>query len=361
MRIAIPGLLGLVACTPIYDAQFNDRAAELEEFRSEFRPAGNANKMLASGGDRVFWVDQRSPGNTLYLYSSLPGQQMEEELRYDWSEGKGSFEDYRFSQDLIIDCGAGNAYRHSDTAELNPFAHTSFAFENCTLDRQTAYFLVGQGAFRRWTPPTPIPDVNPMDQQGDTFIDFEMDSKIFGSIGGYAVLGNTAVVTDGTGDLFVVDLTTFAAKWLMNNEPANGRVLFDTTGVLYETSNGARYITFTADADPPDEAFNDMVSDGGYHLNFKHGDIQQPASNGEYTLHGRHIIYRGERGIFAYGLDTRSVVDLLLDRGDGIDLELAYHQPVIANTNQLFVFGNDDFGVNFTGAIFQVDLADRLR
>ena len=353
--------LALVGCTPIYDAQYNDRADELDELRTEFKPDENDNKLISSGGSRIYWVDQVAPQNLLFLHSMVPGDPSTD-VKYEWSSGKNDLDEYHFGEQLVAECSFGTsiAYEVNNPATTGEISRTSRGADGCAIDGRTVYFLVGAKALRKWEPPAEIPDLDG-DNNGDTFIDFEVDSGIVGSIAGFSVIGNLALVAEQDGDLYTVDLVTKQSKWLRNDQPFVGSVFFDERGALYETQSGPRYIEFTDAEDPPDTSFDDMVRDGGYHLNFKHGDIQQPAGNGEFVIHKRHIIYRGQRGIFAYGLDTHNVVDLLLDRGEGIDLEIAYHQPAVTTGDQMFVFGTDSFGIGGGGALYQVDLADRLR
>ncbi len=365
MRIAIPGLLGLVACTPIYEAQFNDRADELEEFRLDFQPENHETSLLASGGNRVFWVDKVPPGNTQFLRSMIPGDAASQ-VEYEWSMDKFETEDYHFGEQLIGDCDFGTslAYEVTDGAELTgKIATTSRGSSQlCAIDGRTVYFLIGSSTLVKWNPPTAVPVDG--DMQVIPFIDLAAKNPgpdIAKAISGFGVIGNLGLFAEQDGDLYMVDLTAKTSKWLMNDEPATGSVFFDERGLLYSTATGARYIEFTEADDPPDTSFDEMVRDGGYHLNFKLGDIQQPSGNGEFVLHNRHVVYRGERGIFAYGLDTHNVIDLLLDRGEGIELEVAYHEPAVTTGGQLFVFGTDSLGINLRGPVYQVDLEDRLK
>lgn len=363
VRIAIPGLLGLVACTPIYEAQFNDRAAELEEFRLDFQPEDNETSLIASGGNRVFWVDKVPPANTQFLRSMIPGDPASK-VEYEWSEDKFETEDYHFGEQIIGDCDFGTslAYEVTDpSTATGKIAQTSQGSSQiCAIDGRIVYFLIGSSTLIKWTPPTAVP--TDTENQVIPFIQLdEQPTNIAKAISGFGVIGNLGLFAEQDGDLYTVNLTTKASKWLKNDEPATGSVFFDEQGVLYSTSTGARYIEFTEAEDPPDTSFDELVRDGGYHLNFKLGDIQQPSGNGEFVLHDRHVVYRGERGIFAYGLDTHNVVDLLFDRGEGIDLELAYHSPAVTKGGQLFVIGGDSFGIGVIGPAFQVDLTDRLK
>lgn len=350
--------LVLVGCTPIYDGQYDDRANELEEFRSEFRPETDQTKLIASGQNRLFWVDKRKPADKLVWRSIIPGDPTSE-VEYAWSidRTESDLEEFRFGEDLIAECSFGTslAYEVDDPTVAGKFAMTSDGGDGCAVDGRTVYFLIGGVAIRKWDPPNPIPD-----PQNTSFLKFP-DAGIAGQVAAFGVIGNLALAVEQDGDLYKIDLVTKQARWLRNDEPMVGSVFFDEKGALYETQNGPRYIEFTDAEDPPDTSFDELVADGGYHLNFKHGDIQTPVSNGEFVIHDRHIIYRGQRGIFAYGLDTHNVIDLLLDRGESIDLEVAYHLPVVTAGGQLFVFGTDSLGINTTGAVYQVDLTDRLR
>jgi len=363
VRIAIPGLLGLVGCVPIYNAQYDDRAGELEESRIEFQPEANRTSLIASGGNRVFWVDKVPPLDQQYLRSMIPGDPSTQ-IQYEWSKDKFETEDYHFGEQIIGDCDFGTslAYKVTDGGDVSgKIAQTSIGSSQlCAIDGAFVYFLIGNSTLIKWAPPTAVPTDG--GSQAIPFVDLEQPpTMIVGSVSGFGVIGNLGLFAEQDGDLYTVDLTTKQSKFLHNDEKVVGSVFFDGSGVLYESANGPRYLALTDAEDPPDTSFADMVSDGGYHLNFKLGDIQQPAGNGEFVLHDRHVVYRGERGIFAYGLDTHNVIDLLLDRGEGIDLELAYHSPAVTKGGQLFVIGGDSFGIDVIGPAFQVDLKDRLR
>ncbi len=349
--------LALVGCTPIYDSQYNDRAGELEEFRTEFLPAEDQTKLISSGGDRLYWVAVKRPEDMVYLHSIVPGD-FTSEIEYEWSMGKNELDEYNFGDQLVAECSFGTSFAYEvnqPTEAAGKIAMTSNGADACAVDGRSVYFLVGASAVRKWTPPTDIPD-----QPNDEFLNLEAIG-IAGSVAGFGVLGNMMLAVEGDGDIYKIDLVTKQAKWLRNDEPMTGSIFFDERGALYETQNGRRYIELDSAAeDPPDTSFEAMVADGGYHLSWKHGDIQTPSGDGEFAIHARHVVYRGERGIFAYGLDTHNVIDLLLDRGESIDLELAYHNPAVTKGGHLFVLGRDaSFSTN--GPVFEVDLADRLR
>lgn len=363
MRIAL-GLAGLVACTPIYDAQFNDRADELEQFRTDFRPEEDNTTLLEAGGERVFWVATKRPEDQTFLHSLNPDQPGSE-LVYAWSMNDSDYEDFQFGDQLIARCSFSStrAFRVNDPAQAEPGEAPGNAKDGspCAVEGNSVWMIASndapepKNALYKWLPGTDIAETDPGL--------FTLESAgIAAQISAFGVIGNLMVAAEVDGDLYTVDIAAKRATYLGNEDhKVNGKVFFDERGALYETSTGPRYVEFNGTDTPVDRSFDEMVADGGYHLNYKHGDIQQPAGNGEYFMHGRHIVYRGQRGIFAYGLDTHNVVDLLLDRGEGIDLELAYHGPVVTTNDQLFVFGTESFGIGFRGPVFQLDLADRLK
>ena len=181
---------------------------------------------------------------------------------------------------------------------------------------------------------------------------------IAGQVDAFGVIGNLAVAFESDGDIYTVDLTTKQATWLENAEPARGTITFDATGVFFDTGDkGVRYISF---ADHVEKSLDALIADGGYHLSWKLDDVQNVAGNVELALQGRHLIYRANRGIFAYGLDSGNVVDLLLDRGEGIDTVLAYHKPAVTTDGTLFVTGEKEFSSS-DAPVFSVDLTDRLK
>ena len=349
VRCALLTGLTLIGCTPIYDNQYDDRANELEEFRCEFLAEEEQTKLITSGQDRVFWVAIKRPDDIPVMHSEIPGNTASRvDYPFQVSQSQTDLDDYHFSSQMVVDCDSGLSF---DVASGTSIGTTSNGFSNCAVDNRTVFYLVGNESLRRWDPPAATVD---------DFLIFA-DVGITAELSAFAVEGNLMVAVDQTGDLYTVDLAARTSKWQRNDEKVVGSVFFDQRGVIYESQDGLRYIEFSDAADPKDASFADMVADGGYHLNFKHGDIQKPAGTSEAVIHDRHIIYRGESGIFAYGLDTHNVIDLLLDRGEGIDLETAYHVPVVTSGGQLFVIGNNSFGINVTGPVYQVDLTGRLR
>ncbi len=348
MRNAVLVGLGLVGCTPIYDAQYDDRRKELEAFRVEHLPAVNRTQLLASGGNRVFWVDNEPPADTTIMHSLIPGDPSSQ-VDYAFPIQESDLSIYRLNDELIVDCDFGTSKVFAADQPNLEIDTSILGFQNCAVDGGSIYAVVGATTLRKWVPPA-----DPVDD----FFDFAA-AGITSGVGGFAVEGNLAVAVDASGDLYAVDLAARTSKWLRNDEDVNGTVLFDDRGVLYEAPSGLRYIEFADVEEPPERAFADMVADGGYRLNFAHGDIQEPDTTTEIAIHGRHIIYRGKRGIFAYGLDTQNVIDLLLDEGEDFDTVINYGDPAVTANNQLFVRSGDSFDLR--AAVYQVDLNGRLR
>lgn len=352
VRIAIPGLLGLVACTPIYDAQYDDRRRELEAFREEFQPAKNVVELVESGGERVFWVDKIPPGSQIQMHSMDPANPSSQ-VDYDFEAGNG-FEEFHFGSQLVVDCSFGSieAYLTTSSSDMVIGTLGQGGVENCALDGNTIYFLKTD-VIEKWTP---VPGTTPMPSP---FVDLVAAGLQDGATA-FGVVGTLVVVADGDGDLFTIDtsITPHQAVYLDNGDHKLGGNLFlDKDSVVFDTINprGIRYIDLV---DRTDESFDDLVDDGGYHINFKHGDIQAPVES-EFVIHERHVIYRGQRGIFAYGLDTGNVIDLLLEEGEGIDRVVAYRNPTVTKGGFLFVRSSDGFSGE--GPVYKVDLAGRLR
>jgi len=127
---------------------------------------------------------------------------------------------------------------------------------------------------------------------------------------------------------------------------------------VYNTNQG---VTYTQYSDHASSKLDDLVGDGGYELGGDdYKDAFRVSGSGEYVIHDQHIIYRGNRGIFAYGLDTTKVVDLLLDDGQGFDAAVSYRHPAVTSGGALFV-QNDD-GINSDDhQVYRLTLDGRLR
>jgi hypothetical protein len=343
----------LAACTPVYDAQYDDRKAELEEFRTEFLPAETNVKLITGAQDKLFWIDVTKPLDKPVLHSFVPATG--ERMDYgEWSSmlftGQPSdiFQEFLFGSSLIVECRFSpiRVYdvRSPDTGKIN---EQSNGFR-CALDGDDVYYIVDRDIFK-WQPRTATPPA--------VIVNLDAAGVGDASIGTLGVIGNLAVVNEG-GDLWTIDLTTKQATYLMN-ETITGSGFFDDKGIIYDTQNGLAYTTFaTAQTIPFDEA----VANGGYRLNGHYSDIEEVGDANELVISGSSVVYRSGDGIFAYGLETKKTIDILLDgRFDegSFTRNPIYRQPVVTVDNTLFVINDDGFGSG-GGEVYRVDLGDRL-
>jgi hypothetical protein len=353
--------LVLGGCTVVYDSQYDDRAGELEEARREVLSVDKDVQLIGSGQDRLFWVDRVRPADENVLHSVKPPN-FSDVTDYEWSRGDGdsTILDYHFGEQLVVRCTFGTARAFSATAANTEVGDTGNGAQNCAVDANTVYFLQGGARVDRWVPNGPRPSPEP---QLPTAIDFEA-SGIANSVDGFGVIGSLMVFTEAGGDIYTVSLAncspgtgTCDPTWLENESQVTGNIFFDDKRVMFQSAfpEGPHIIEY---ATKKETKFDDAVADGGYHLNFKHGDIQTPEGNGEFVMHGDHVIYRGTRGIFAYGLVDGKVIDILLDRGDVSDPEIKYRRPVVTENGFLYVESEHGFGE--TGPVYEVDLNARL-
>jgi hypothetical protein len=345
-------VLALTGCTWVYDAQYDDRRDELVASRKNFLPTEANTKLIQSGQDKLFWVDVVEPLNQPVLHSYVPAT--DTKLDYTWSTDilmnvSDVTHTFTFGGQLVARCGIGSTKAFdAKVAGATAAMIDEGNDENCAVDGTAVYYLSGRD-IKKWVPPATT-----------TTVAVNLDAAGVGdmSVGGFGVIGNQVLVEEG-GELWLVDLASGRGTWLENHDNVSGgTIFFDDKGVLYTTNKGLLY---TAYADHSTFSMADAVSDGGYDLNISHDDAQAipDGSNIELTMLGRHVIYRSKHGIFAYGLDTKKVVDLLLDQGDGFQDRPIYHFPTVTTDGTLFV---EDTGTGFDkGPVYRVDLTGRLR
>lgn len=348
------------ACTPIYTSQYDDRAGELEAHRTEFLPAENQTKRIGSGQKRVFWVDVARPSDKLALHSQLPS---EPSSRVDYAPTLGNgtpneltqdeVDSLHFGETLWVDCSFGTSLAYDARMPSVLLGTTSDGNDPCQVDGNAVYFLIGGVAIRKWVPPADPVEV----------FDLRNEGGIEGQVEAFGVIGNMGIAIEQDGDVYKLDLAAKTATWLHQQVPVAGSGSFDEHGVAYDAAGDqVRYIGYDDPANPIDISITDAIADSGYHLNFKNDDIQTPQTGGDYVIQGRHLVYRGRRGVFAYGLDTHNVVDLLLDRGEGFEAETVYHDVTVSRDGNGFLFVRNDNGINADDhQVYEVDLTDRLR
>lgn len=363
VRLLALAILAVVpACPAIYSNQYDDRAGELEDHRVEFLPAENQVKRIGSGQKRVFWIDVARPSDNLVLHSQLPSNassridyapKLDDDVMANEIQ-PNEIGELHFGEQLWADCSFGRSFAYDAALPSKRLASTDMGADDCQVDGNVVYFLVGSTAIRKWVPPA----------EAVPLFDLRAEGGIDGQIAAFGVIGTMGIAVEDDGDVYKLDMTAKTATWLHQQVAVGGSAFFDEHGIVYDTSGGElRYIGYDDPANPTDRSITDEIADSGYHLNFKNGDIQTPQAQGDYAIHGRHLVYRGTRGIFAYGLDTHNVVDLLLDRGEGFEADFVYRGVSVASDGNGFLFvKNDNNGANSEDhQVYEVDLTDRLK
>lgn len=333
-----------VGCTWVAEAQYDDRATELEQFRTEFLPASAQVQLITAADNRLFWVSLEKPLDEPMLHSYDP--KTGNRVDYEATRGDDNImDDYQMSGSLIVKCSFNNASAY-DTMTGALIETITMGGEPCAVSGNTVYFRFNR-TIRRWTPGQGAPV---------QVVDLQTAGVGTSSISGFAVLGRQLLLAEG-GRLWLVDTMTGTATWLENADQASGTVVFDARGVLYDSSPGITYIAF---ADHAAFLLDDAIRDGGYKLNGEHDDIHLAADSSEYTLYGDHVVYRSIKGIFAYGLVSKKVVDLLFNRGDSFDAHPRYRFPSVTSDGTLFVWDNNSTSGS-DRPVYRVDLTGRLR
>lgn len=346
-RLAVLAVLAqLVACKTIYDAQYDERASELEKQRVVFQPSSAQVQFFTAADRKLYWVTLEKPLDQPLLHSIDPstGTQVD----YEFTRADTNIANhYKMSDSLVVRCGFSRALAFDAAASNRQLDMTDQSSDTCAVAGGDAYFLTNRKILK-WTPGQGAPA---------QVLDLDAARVGTGSIDGFGVIGKHLLLAEG-GRLWLVDLTTATATWLENaNAVSQGSVVFDDRGVFYNSSAGVMYSRF---ADHTALKLQDAVADGGYDLNFEHGDAQNVADVAEFALFGQYVIYRGVNGIFAYGLDTKKVIDILLDRGTGFDASPLYRTPTVTRDGILFV--EDQPELNSTKpTLYRVDVTARLR
>lgn len=345
--------LVLGGCTAVYDSQYDDRATELEEARREVFPAESDVQLIASRGDRFFWVDRIKPRDENVLHMVTPPD-FENVVDYEWSRGENNVLEFEFGTEMVAHCSFTTIAFDPEQPNTE-LGRATNGTDNCSADGRSIYFLFGRRI--------DIWNASPTNMMPTELVNFDMiPDGPSSTVDGFAVEGDRMVFTESGGDIYTLDIGTCATSicdvdWLENEAqvlPTN--IFFDDKRVMFDTvnSDGPHFIEF---ATKKETSFTKAVADGGYHLNFKHGDIQEPTST-EFVISGDFAIYRGLHGIFAYDFVNGKVSDILLDRGDVSDPEIKYRRPVV--TTEGFMYVESEHGFGETGPVYEVNLNDRL-
>lgn len=362
---AILGVLAITAapgCSAIYDAQYNDRASELEEFRTEF-PVEGSLVFYTTSAHRVFWVDTPPPLDQAVMHSIEPGNPGSTRVDYAF-QVPGNEQDFQqgwaFSDDLIVNCQFELEAHDARTADGATSSAEGGTDEQCSIVGNKVYFLGGDGG----SGGTGLDVWIPGGGSGETtqqLVNFTANGIGLGNEIGFGAVDDEHIVYDSSGMLYVLNATARTGVWTMNSENVLGPIAADDGSIVFTTSSDGQTLgRITYDDGFPQTSLTAMIADGGYHLNFEHGDAQDFFGQGEYTLGAQHhFAYRGKHGIFVLGLDSGYVVDVLLDRGDVSDSSaLIYHDPLVTDDGFLFTKAIGDFGEVQT--LYQVDLNGRL-
>jgi hypothetical protein len=357
----------LAGCPAIYDAQYNDRKTALEKNRTLFLDDQTRVQFYTAGDDRLFWIDtpQTLEATELHSIDTRNGGQ---QLDYPWSKSIGVNTDggpnIAFGDDLVVECEEATAFDATSSSEqTSPFPSISTGSLPCTVAGGSAYFVFsedGSNSFIwRWTP-----------SQGSNLQQVEPLGTIGTSVNaiGFTDTSDSEFLYWEGNNLWLLPADGSSppdAPLNMQNQPAaSGTVAFDNQGVVFvtslgETSDEPFYLSYAQPGVVT--AVSDMIKNGGYSLNFEHGDVQDLASQGTYTIYQRNLVYEASGGIFALNLDTGEVTDILLDGLPNSDDDIApdYRNPQVTSTGKLFV--QDTSFLASQHPVYEVDLNAILR
>lgn len=351
----------LAGCTWVAEAQYDDRADELEEARTEFLPGSDEVQFMIADGGKFYWYYLDGPLDTRTMKSYEPATNSTVEIMLGPADQRPQVmtveEDFRFSNDLIVECdgsspSAWDARSGALVQTLTGPAATG-ATGTCAVDGRTVYFIANIDSKMqvfRWTPGPSGMNAPIMDLMAAGVGD--------GGVNGFSVTGNTMFYVEAA-RAWRIDLSTLTAKFLNNEDvPAASDIISDERSAMFDGPDGVQYIPLD-DPNPAPRSFDAMIANGGYRLNSSKGDIHKIADDGAYTFYKRYVIYRGQSGIFAYGLDTGKVTDILLDRGTGFDATTVYRGASITSDGALFVQHRNNSGSE-ERPVYRVDLGARL-
>jgi hypothetical protein len=355
VKAAAIATLVLGGCSWVYNAQYDDRAGELEKARTVFVPGANQPQFLTATDHKVYWVDSPEPARVPVMHSFDTATARQVDYGFQITSSNLA-SDYRMTDTLVVHCPGGTTTAFDANSPNAMIDMNSMGGSSCQAAGSDVYFIIGE-TITKWTPGT-----------GNTMPTVVVDFSNIGggnlSIGGFGVVGKTLVALVGTA-FYTIDLTTNMRTYLMNPDASlSGTIVFDDRGVLYGTSGSAltNNTTYSAYADKSSFLLEHAIDDGGYDLNFQHNDIHQLGDNNEYAMAKHYVIYRAKKGIFAYGFDSKKVIDVLFDRdaADGFGSKPLYRNPTITADGIVFVQDLSDTGPTTDHPIYRVDLTSRL-
>ncbi len=359
----------LGACSAVYDAQYNDRRTELEKSRVLFLDGSTNVQFFTAAQDRLFWVDTPRAIEANEMHS-IDARGSGGQIDYPWSGNSVSsaFGANQLATDdtLAVVCNVGQAFDAGANDILNSpypmldvgsFGTTSTA---CTVAGNQAFYVDNSN------PPASIVLWEP--DMGSNAVPFlaladnlDVNPNGFGFAGGSNIL-----YQDGE------DIWLLPTDDAMPMEPLNGgqapveagAITWDEEGDTFASINSdvvfIRFSDNTIDGAPA-TAVSDLIAQGGYSLNFEHSDVQNILSGANYTVYDHHLIYEANGGIFALGLDTGNVTDILLNGLTDSEGNVApqYRSPTVTANGTLYV--EDDDVLAELHPVYSVDLTGRLQ
>ena len=143
-------LLAAGGCTAVYDAQYDDRASELEEFRTEFLPGSDQVRFFTAAPQKLFWQSLEKPLDAPLLHSIDTSTQAR--IDYEFSRGDNNIDSRtQMSNTLIVKCSFGTTTAFDATVSNRMIDMTTMGSDDCAVDGSTVYFAVAR-TIRRWTP-----------------------------------------------------------------------------------------------------------------------------------------------------------------------------------------------------------------
>jgi hypothetical protein len=366
MRVVAWSITALLGCSAVYDAQYNDREAQLEKSRTLFLDGHTQPSFFSAGQDRIFWVDIPQVVEVAELHSI--DTRGSAQVDYAWSKSLNSTQvaNLGLGDQLVVECEVGIAFDATDsTATMSPFptldgsALATFGQEmtstppTCVIAGSAAVYI-GSNGFVAWAPgvgsdPAPVASLGAINVAGNNFGLADANNILYQE-------GENLWLVPINGQPPTVPLEPTTAA--VSN--ANDVVAFDDEGVVYlDTNSIVEYIRYSQPGKVT--AVSDLIAAGGYSLNYDHNGVQQLTTNATYTMFDHHLIYQGSGGIFALGMDTGNVVDLLLDGLPDTDgnVSPSYVGPTVTDNGTLFV--QDLEPLTVVKPIYSVDLNDRLK
>jgi len=369
--VAVAGVVvGLLAgCSAVYDAQYEDRENQLAQSRRTFLTGTTNVQFLSAGEHRVYWVDVPQTVEMPELHSvAEPGSA---QVDYPWSEdlSTAAAAGLGLGDQLVVSCSNGQAFDAGASEPASPYGQLDTSVfagnENvgtlCVVSGGAAYFVSPNA-------PPGIEEWQPVAGSATT-----TQALALGSINpnpngfGFADAGH--ILYQEGNNVWLLPLSGALPESPLEgqqNEVTAGTIAFDDEGVAYvETAGDVVYLRYSdATFDPaPVTSVASLISASGYRINFEHADVQNLAPNGAYVMFQHHLVYEGNGGIFALGMDTGNVVDLLLDGladSDGNQSPL-YKNPVITDDGTLFVQDQSLANAANVQPVYAVDLNGRLR